>query len=411
MYPDLLPPNATPLERSLASATGRLTDVPVEIERVWRSGECPSELLPWLAWALSVDVWDDGWSDERKRRVIAASFDLHRLKGTEAGLRRHVQLVDAKVGQVITPPQGAFASRGLSKGEVDAWLRTMPQIRVYLANEFGSGQGLSFTERSFADHAFCGFDTGRALLGRAARLWDRGDETRLQIADVSTEREERIGARVERVSIPGDAGPGAFVGRFADHHFASFAAKQAQTVTYRLDVNYEHRLSSLFLRSAAPSLDPVDVTSERISERGHAGGNAFIRRFEGNVFAGEDRAPWMMYDRIVLHDPARAAVKIPAWSFAGTARLGIPKFTAKAIVDLRGTVHRSAAVVGRFVGGVFVLPPDEKAQANVRMAIRSSKAIRDRILITHKLTRPRTFEDGVPLDGSFRFGSRVPFRL
>lgn len=411
MHQHLLPPNSTPLEIALAQTVARLSEIPDPVEVVWRPWECPANILPWLAWAFSVDVWDDRWTEERKRHVIANAVELHRLKGTAAGLKRHVKLVDAEVKQLVVPPQGAFASRSLTKDEMDAWLRTMPQIRVYLAREVGSGHGLFFAERHFVDHAFARFDAGRALLGRAARLWDRGEEIRLRITDLTTEREERQALRVERVSLPGNAGRGAFVGRFVDHVFAGHVAKPADVVTYRQNVTYEHSISSLSLRSAHPGLDPVDVRSERLSLTGHAGANAFVKRFVGHVFAGEDRANWMIFDRVILHDPERAAIRVPAHSFADSARLGLRPFTAKSVIDLKDSIHQSAAAVGRYVGRCYAMPENTRKQTNARLAARASKAARDRIFITHKLTRPRTFADGIPLDGTFKFGSRVAFRL
>lgn len=421
MHQHLLPPNSTPLEIALAQTVARLSEIPDPVEVVWRPWECPANILPWLAWAFSVDVWDDRWTEERKRYVIANAVELHRLKGTAAGLKRHVKLVDAEVKQLVVPPQGAFASRSLTKDEMDAWLRTMPQIRIYLAREFGSALGLSFANsagitvsgstQGFVNHAFARFDVGRALLGRAARLWDRGEEIRLRITDLTTEREERQALRIERVSIPGNAGYGAFVNRFVGRVFAGHVVKPAKVVTYRQNVSYEHRLSSLSLKSAQPGLDPLDVRSERESETGHAGHNAFVKRFVGHVFAGEDRAAWMLHDRIVLHDPERAAIKVPAWSFANFSRLGIRPYTAKAVIDLKETIYRSATAVGRFVGRTYALPEKNRKQTNARLAVRASKAARDRILITHKLTRLRTFSDGILLDGSFTFGSRTAFRL
>jgi phage tail-like protein len=411
MHQHLLPPNSTPLEIALAQTIARISMIPDPVEVVWRPWECPENILPWLAWALSVDVWDNTWTEERKRHVIANAVELHRLKGTAAGLKRHVKLVDSEVKQLVVPPQSAFASRSLTKEEMDAWLRTMPQIRVYLAREVGSGQGLYFANQHFVDNAFACFDAGRALYGRTARLWDRGEEVPLKIVDLTTQREERQALRIERVSIPGNAGKGAFVGRFINHTFVGHVGKAAQIVTYRQNISYEHRLSSLSMRSAHPGLDPVDVRSERVSETGHAGAYAFVRRFVGHVFAGEDRAPWMMYDRIVLHDPARAAIKVPAWSFAGYARLGIRPYTAKTIIDLKDTMHARAAAVGKFIGRCYALPEKTRKRTNARLAVRASKAARDRIFVTHKLTRPRTFADGIPLDGSFTFGARVAFRL
>lgn len=84
---DLLPPNATPQERALSNATARVGDVPVPIRSLWNPQTCPAALLPWLAWAMSVDDWDATWTEQQKRDVIAASVEVHRHKGTIGALK------------------------------------------------------------------------------------------------------------------------------------------------------------------------------------------------------------------------------------------------------------------------------------------------------------------------------------
>lgn len=78
----LLPPNATPVEHGFEAAGERITVLPVPVRDTWNPATCPAQLLPWLAWALSVDRWDNGWTDDQKRAVIAASVTVHRRKGT-----------------------------------------------------------------------------------------------------------------------------------------------------------------------------------------------------------------------------------------------------------------------------------------------------------------------------------------
>nr|WP_170294914.1 phage tail protein I [Roseospira navarrensis] len=72
----LLPPNATPLERAADTATGaRVQAVDfAPMLGLWDPWRCPAALLPWLAWACSVDVWDDTWPVATQRRVIADSY-------------------------------------------------------------------------------------------------------------------------------------------------------------------------------------------------------------------------------------------------------------------------------------------------------------------------------------------------
>lgn len=87
---DLLPYNATPQERALAETTARISDVPVVVREVWNPDTCPSNVLPWLAWAFSVDDWDTSWTDEQKRRVIKESVYSQRIKGTIGAVTRQL---------------------------------------------------------------------------------------------------------------------------------------------------------------------------------------------------------------------------------------------------------------------------------------------------------------------------------
>lgn len=85
---DLLPSNATALERAIADVDGtRLLATPTAfIAALWDPAKCPADLLPYLAWALSVDVWNPDWPEATKRAVIAASPAVHRRKGTRAAV-------------------------------------------------------------------------------------------------------------------------------------------------------------------------------------------------------------------------------------------------------------------------------------------------------------------------------------
>lgn len=82
----LLPHNATPQEEALDLATARVGAVPMPNRSLWNPDTCPADLLPWLAWAFSVDVWSDQWSDAQKRGAISASFAVHKRKGTRGAL-------------------------------------------------------------------------------------------------------------------------------------------------------------------------------------------------------------------------------------------------------------------------------------------------------------------------------------
>lgn len=86
---DLLPPSSTPLERAIdRSAAARFAALPAVVASLWNAQTCPPAILPWLAWAMSVDEWNEQWGIDKKRAVIAESRLIHQQKGTVAAIRR-----------------------------------------------------------------------------------------------------------------------------------------------------------------------------------------------------------------------------------------------------------------------------------------------------------------------------------
>lgn len=82
---DLLPLNASEQERAISKAIDR--EVPVVVREMWNPETCPAALLPWLAWAFSLDTWDANWTEAQKRGVIKNSVAVHKKKGTIGALR------------------------------------------------------------------------------------------------------------------------------------------------------------------------------------------------------------------------------------------------------------------------------------------------------------------------------------
>jgi len=108
MSTDLLPINATPQERGMSNSVARISDIPVPIAETWSPYTCPTGILPYLAWALSVDDWDPAWLENQKREAIAQSVETHRRKGTIGALKRALQhlnyevAIDEDTGQAYT---------------------------------------------------------------------------------------------------------------------------------------------------------------------------------------------------------------------------------------------------------------------------------------------------------------------
>lgn len=108
----LLPVGSSPLEVAAAAAAAEIARVPVPLRTLWNPQTCPVDLLPYLAWALSVDRWDADWPEATKRRVIASSFFVHQHKGTISALRRVVEplgfLIEAREWWELNEEPGTF---------------------------------------------------------------------------------------------------------------------------------------------------------------------------------------------------------------------------------------------------------------------------------------------------------------
>lgn len=87
----LLPPNASALLRDLEEIFGDSFDLPTLNRYVVNPDLAPAHILPWLAWALSVDDWSDSWPEQIRRNVIKASVEVHRKKGTIGALKKALQ--------------------------------------------------------------------------------------------------------------------------------------------------------------------------------------------------------------------------------------------------------------------------------------------------------------------------------
>lgn len=124
----MLPPNATPAEKSLSIVTARALDIPIPVREMWNPDTCPATHLPWLAWAFSVDDWDSAWTETQKRAVVRASYTVHRHKGTVGAVR------------------SALAALGYAT-EMSEWFQWSPQGEPYTFGVTGDvdDRGISFS--------------------------------------------------------------------------------------------------------------------------------------------------------------------------------------------------------------------------------------------------------------------------
>ncbi|QCI65533.1 phage tail protein I [Phreatobacter stygius] len=409
----LLPRNATTPERALASLKGRAFDLAFPIDTLWNPWTCPERLLPYLAWALSVDIWYEDWPLDRKRWVCAQSLALHRQKGTLEGIRRYVQLAGGELVRAVVPPAKFYVSAGLTLAERLEFMKRLPEIRIRTRSDreragrrliCGPLMGSIRSFLSDAGNRIPAFPLpSRAplLFGRRASLHDQGTVTPLQIETVATDTGQPVHG-AERYLIPGRGRGGYFLG--AGHRYARYFTKPVQASRI---VSVSFAAASLDgydrLTSATEGLSPVSIVPETVHELGRGGKSLFSGVIPTGRYLVPSRAALTIYDSIRLHDPRRSIARTGAIAFMGKARLGIAPRTAELAVAVLGRRHRWT--FGRYVQG-YLVRSDQTKLARVLDAIRTAKSARDTILVDTEVYRPPIF-GGDLYFGAFRFGQPV----
>ncbi|MDK1287374.1 phage tail protein I [Pseudoalteromonas umbrosa] len=161
------PIDADALKRAQVKSACVLNDSRLLIASVWDPFLCPEALLPWLAWSVSVDEWDEAWNEVLKRQVINDSFAVHQVKGTPYALQKALDSLNIKTeikewwqgDNLEEVPRGTVQVWALINSNLDEQQQGMltPQMlkrvrRIIEAVKRGSIHvdvqlGLSFSER------------------------------------------------------------------------------------------------------------------------------------------------------------------------------------------------------------------------------------------------------------------------
>ncbi|EIW0149354.1 phage tail protein I [Klebsiella pneumoniae] len=162
----LLPPSASAWMRCAEAATAKLSGITVAIRTLWTPTACPVDLLPYLAWALSVDRWDKSWPAEKKIASIQRSYWLHRRKGTSGAVRRVIEDMGfsatlAEWFEIGNEP-GTFQIE-VNVNEVGLTSRTLDELNRLINDAKPVSRHIS--QMSIATHVTGFIYTGAALYG------------------------------------------------------------------------------------------------------------------------------------------------------------------------------------------------------------------------------------------------------
>lgn len=413
----LLPSTSTPLEKIFgATAEARIAGIPSPIHLLNDATSAPSAFLSALAFEVGVDLWDENWTDVKKRAVIQKQISLKKILCTIGGIRAYIGIEGGKLIDYVVPPQTPFASKALSDADYEAWLGQLPQLRIYYGNERSSvATGQSFVGQSFIGlGATLTLDSGRDLLGRHAYYFDpsTGLESRITLQDLGIDPTASEATIEEQVYVPGSASTyEAYPDRFIGNVFLAPPLKEPTTVTYSLaqpgtgDVD----IGSVVLALGA-SFDAVSANYDKIPVTGTAiAGEAFIgASFIGHGFGFIDDSEIDFYDRMFLADPSIPTPSTVGTTYIGHSRLQMQPFRAELLIDAQESAAPSLAIEGRFVGNCFATAQDNTKRNAILNAIELAKAGRDRVYVDFQVTEILSFADAPTLDGSMGFGQRVP---
>lgn len=419
----LLPPNRTQLESIISETIAAQFPLPVPaIRTVLNPDSCPVELLAFLAWHLSIDLWDERWDEVKKREVCRKALTLHALKTTLAGIKAHVGLVGAEVIKAVRPPATSFFYPAMTDAQRRTWLDGLPQIRLYPFFEYGIARRRFFFRRirsrlwpqlsfdaedeswrfdsngrifdmagpdpdrgfrpSYFGHAFARSTRGLQLMGTRATYWDRGEERDIKL-DIPAEG-------VTRLLIPRHADRSWYGQGYLGSGWLKRSQAGLGVVTVRLSADVGGY-------AVAAGLNPVDVRPERIAQsRTAPDARAFFGRRHETRFMRASWGPRLVYDRVSLHVPDRMGARRRARTFFGHARMGIEPFTAE--LKIRVPMMRMRSRAGRWFGAGYMRAADMRPLDQAIRAVRVSKAFRDTIRVD---TRTRT---QVKFSGGLRFG-------
>jgi hypothetical protein len=395
----ILAPNATLYERTLASQVDRLLSLDTErLRRLWDPYRCHIDDLPYLAWSFSVDIWDTSWPEEKKRSVVAEAVSHHRLKGTKAGVATYLDLVDAKLVDLIVPPARGYRIPAMTNDEFMSWLVQLPQIRLYpyVIRDPAGPRDFRKPVYCFRGDNFREPSIGSNIYGRKASIYHQGVETFVKLEAMT----ELGGQAVERIYIGGKSSRDYHSDGFRGHKFYALTDADNNVITVRINQG------SSDLNSLSPGLTPQDVKPVQIAER-HAPRPAehfhdYNKSFRGQNFRTETDAAHWIYDRLALHNKDDLPTGLSAKWYRGHMRYGIPAYTAQARVSVPLKRSNAMGFGGRFRNG-FRIPTDMTRLDDACGAIVTAKNLRDTVLVDTVNYRVVRLKDARKL-GSFKLG-------
>lgn len=395
----LLPPNAGTFERVISAVnTERLPDqftLAASIRSLWNPWECPAAQLPLLAWAWSVDIWNDAWPLDKKRQVVAESRIYHQRKTTVAGYRMALGYVDAEMVRARLPRDAYFAGAAPTAASHAAWLAGLPEIRIYLADY--SIKAIARRGR-FVGRIFAG-SAARIVLGRRRAELHRGASVQVLVfAGVRVDASGRLLSDPERLVIPGPRRATLQVGQSIRARGVSNGKLASERVIL---LSFSYGGDTYIPNAMATGGSVIDAEPRRLWEALPAGMGLFASRAWKRRGVRPNRSDEQAYLSVRLADGTSAALGRMR-NRLGRTRTRRDPYTASILVHAPKPKASAWPVTGRFLKA-----GPEARVAELARALGVTQAARDTLFLDVNSIRPLAYGDLARLPDDAVYGLTV----
>lgn len=404
----LLPDNQSRLETALAKTNEEFigsADADV-IRRVKRPKDCPSHLLPWLAWELRLTLDTSSWPEQKLRDVLDRIWILKRSIGLDKGYVEHAALAGGKVLKVTRPPQMLVAMPAPTEEQQRAYYAQFRQLRLHTHSKtiFRGGrtavmsQAVANGRAAFAGRMAAVSFTATEVIERTATIYDPRDGSEVEVERVDS---ALIGGGVEQIYVLKRKVPGAMA---AGGRGMAVVAPPKETETFALqDSGTVHDpATGPRHQSIAPSITPVSIVPERTVHPQKVSKAALAAGGSGLAAISYRRAE-RFTDMVRLFEPDRVP-KGTRQRAVGGGRLGMEEHTVELLIDVKMPKRRLRNC--GFAAGGAVVAYDPEPMRLIREAVDAATPGGTEAFIDTQTKRRLRWSDA-PKVGQFKIGDAI----
>jgi phage tail P2-like protein len=446
---DLLYRQATGLEKALATVDGyRLIATYAEIIRdQWDPYAIRYMNLPYLAWAMGVNLWEEDWDETFRRWWVANQWELKSQRGSLLGTKRFVEAVGGKVVKAIVPPSKFFPTTSYTDADRAAYVARFPQLRLYpfvgrvqlpylcFPAKILIGAPPNQTKKFTKNGNFTGplrkfYPTAQDAGGnytRTATLWDRGIETQLTFRTVTDFNAKYGVTTYDEVMLPARLNNHYYMGEDGKYllpkghptrqnKYGIFLGADDGTLARMIRIPRDGRLNlsqaKAIYQTIVPGGQLINLYPDYVAEIHPTaktrlfGGVGKVKQFMQGKYLPPTCSWQFLYERWYILDRDRAPDYRKGWTYMGVARLGIPRYSAVLKIEMFGVWRPWFLRIGGFMRGC-TRAPDTSAIDKLRRAVTASMAIRDTVGIDTKVKRVISTNDSLPIDGTYTVGEYI----